>query len=152
MTIQSWSHIGICCSDLEKSTSFYVNVLGFRELFTMDLGPEFAATMEIDGQFTSRMLARPDMRLELVRWTAPEGMGDRGRRPMNQFGFTHLAFRVEAIDDLWELAEQHGGTAHRHTVSTMEGAGGSVTGAVYLTDPDGVRIECMAGVPDLSTL
>ncbi|MBJ7287357.1 VOC family protein [Williamsia sp.] len=152
MAIQSWSHIGICCSDLDRSTAFYVNVLGFRELFTMDLGPEFAATMEIDGQFTSRMLARPDMRLELVRWTTPDGVGDRERRAMNQFGFTHLAFRVEAIDDLWELAEQYGGTAQRHTVSRMEGAGGSVTGAVYLTDPDGVRIECMAGVPDLSTL
>ena len=116
MAIQSWSHIGICCSDLDRSTAFYVNVLGFRELFTMDLGPEFAATMEIDGRFTSRMLARPDMRLELVRWTEPEGTGDSERRPMNQFGFTHLAFRVEAIDDLWELAEQHGGTAQRHTL------------------------------------
>jgi hypothetical protein len=43
------------------------------------------------------------------------------------------------------LAQQHGGAAHPATRTDF---GGGVQ-VVYLTDPDGVRIECMAGVPDL---
>jgi glyoxylase I family protein len=152
--LQSFSHVGICCSDLERSTRFYIEALGFRELFTVELGPEVAATMEVEGRFHSRMLARDDVRLELLCWSEPEGAGERTRRPMTQFGMTHLAFRVDTIDELWEVAERSGGHALPQTVSRMVGAGvdGSDAETVYLTDPDGVRIECMTGVPDLATM
>ena len=49
MALQSFSHVGVCVSDLERSTAFYEEVLGFRQLFTMTMGDELAATMEIDG-------------------------------------------------------------------------------------------------------
>jgi len=145
MGIQSWSHVGVCCSDLERSTRFYIDVLGFRELFTVEMGAEVAATMEVEGRFSSRMLARDDVRLELVHWLEPEAAGERTRRPMTQLGMTHLAFRVDSIDDLWVIAEASGGQAHPETLSRLPGG----VATVYLTDPDGVRIECMAGVPDL---
>jgi predicted enzyme related to lactoylglutathione lyase len=67
---------------------------------------------------------------------------------MTARGVTHLAFRVDAVDDLYELAAENGGAVHP-TTRTALGDGVEV---VYLTDPDGVRIECMAGVPDLSAL
>ena len=152
MAIQGFSHVGVCCSDLERSTRFYIDVLGFSELFTMEMGDEVSATMERDGiRFESRMLRRGDVRLELLHWLEPEAGGDRERRPMTQFGMTHLCFRVDDIDDLVELAEKAGGAAHRHTLSELPGAGvgGQSVKLLYLTDPDGVRIECMAGTPDL---
>jgi lactoylglutathione lyase len=156
MAILSWSHVGVCCSDLERSTAFYTNVLGFKVLFSAEIGNQFAATNEVDGEnrYISRMLGRPDMRLELLHWIEPEADGPRTRRPLNQFGFTHLAFRVDAYDDLFELAEQYGGKALPHTLSTIESPmpGVPPNHCVYLEDPDGVRIECMAGVPDLSDM
>jgi glyoxylase I family protein len=146
MALQSFSHLGLCVSDLEHSTRFYTEVLGFHVLFSVDFGSELAATMEADGAFTSRMLARDDVRLELLHWHDREIEGDGERRAMTVRGVTHLAFRVEAVDDLFALASEHGGAAHPETLTDL---GGGVR-VVYLTDPDGVRIECMAGVPDLS--
>ena len=100
MGLLGFSHVGVCCSDLDRSTRFYCGVLGFRELFTVELGPEVAATMEIDGRFRSRMLARDDLRLELLHWIEPEAQGDGARRPMDRLGVTHLCFRVDDVDDL----------------------------------------------------
>ena len=154
MALETFSHVGLCVTELDRSTAFYRDVLGFRELFTMDLGPEVAATMEIDGRFRSRMLARGDLRVELLQWLDPLPEGETSRRPMNRLGMTHLCFRVEDIDDLYELAERAGGTVHHDTLSVIEGAGpdGGPVKTVYLTDPDGIRIECMSGTPDLAGL
>jgi glyoxylase I family protein len=154
MAPQTFSHVGVCVSDLDRSTAFYTGVLGFREMFTVELGPEVAATTEIDGRFMSRMLTRADLRVELLHWVDPEAGGDRSRRPMNQLGMTHLCFRVENIDDLFTDAERLGGRVHRDTLSVMEGAGsdGGSVKTIYLSDPDGVRIECISGTPDLGAL
>lgn len=144
MALQSFSHVGICVTDLERSTRFYTNVLGFRQLFDSDFTDELVATMETAGAFTSRMMTRGDLRIELLAWKDHEVEGDGQRRPMTARGITHLAFRVETIEDLFDLAAEHGGTAHPSTKTDL----GPVQ-VVYLTDPDGTRIECMAGVPDL---
>lgn len=154
MALQSFSHLGVCCTDLETSTAFYRDVLGFEELFTVELGPEVAATMEVDGRFLSRMMARDDVLLELLQWLSHAATGDRERRPMTQLGLTHLCFRVDAVEDLAELAERAGGAAHRSTLSVQPGAGvgGADVATMYLTDPDGVRVEVMAGTPDLRAL
>ena len=104
MALLGFSHVGVCCSDLDRSTAFYRDVLGFRELFTVELGPEVAATMEIDGRFRSRMLARDDLRLELLAWIEPSAEGDGERRPMHHLGMTHLCFRVDDVDELGTMA------------------------------------------------
>ena len=70
----AFSHVGVCCSDLERSTRFY-EALGFAEVFTMELGEEVSATMEQAGRFRSRMLARGDVRVELLHWLEPEADG-----------------------------------------------------------------------------
>jgi len=157
MALQTFSHVGVCVSDLERSTRFYVDVLGFTEMFTMEMGPELAATMEIDGcRFRTRMLGRVDLRVELLSWIEPaEVTGARTRKAMTQVGMTHLCFRVEDIDDIDDLvgaAIAAGGAVHRETLSVLDGAGpgGAAVKVMYLTDPDGTRIELMAGSPDLA--
>jgi glyoxylase I family protein len=157
MGLLGFSHVGVCCSDLDRSTRFYCDALGFRELFTVELGPEVAATMEIDGRFRSRMLARDDLRLELLHWLEPEARGDGVRRPMDRLGVTHLCFRVDDVDDLGAMAaaaEAAGGAVHPATRSVQDGMGegGAAVKTMYLTDPDGVRVEVMSGTPDLASL
>jgi lactoylglutathione lyase len=152
MALQSFSHLGICVADLDRSTRFYVEVLGFRELFSMDFDGRMAATMERDGAFTSRMLARDDVRIELLHWHHGTPGGDGERRPMDARGVTHLCFRVDDATELLEIAERRGGAAWPSTLTSIDGAGegGSALRTVYLTDPDGVRIECISGMPDLA--
>jgi glyoxylase I family protein len=156
MAIQGFSHVGVCVSDLDRSTRFYVDVLGFSELFTMPMGDEVAATMEVEPpiRFESRLLQRDDVRIELLHWQDPAASGDGERRPMDRFGLTHLCFRVEDVEDLVEAAVAAGGTVHRQTHSVLEGQGvdGAAVELLYLTDPDGTRIECMSGTPDLDAL
>ena len=72
--------------------------------------------MEVPGcHFTSCLLAREDLRIELIGYREPAVQGDGTRRPMNLLGLTHLCFRVEKADDLAELAERTAGrsTARR---------------------------------------
>ena len=59
---------------------------------------------------------------------------------------------MEAADDLAELAEAHGGAFHRQTRTELlgMGEGGGPIVTVHLTDPDGTRIECIVGQPDLA--
>ena len=147
MSVLGWSHVGVCCRDLERSTAFYEQVFGFEQVFTMELGPDVRATMEVDGRFLSRMLRREDMRLELLQWLSPETEGDGSRRSMLGVGLTHLAFRVTDPADLYDAIEAHGGTVHRDTLSVI--ADGAVQ-LVYATDPDGTRLELMSGTPDFS--
>jgi len=154
LALRTFSHLGICVADLERSTRFYVDVLGFRELFTVGFGDELVATMERPGGFTSRMLRRDDVRVELLRWDDGHTEGDGTRRPMDRRGLTHLCFRVDDATELFAMARRAGGSAWPETRTTLAGAGpegGPVT-MVYLTDPDGVRIECIAGSPDLADL
>jgi len=144
MMVLGWSHVGVCCSDLERSTAFYEQVLGFSQLFTMEL--EVPATMEVEGRFLSRMLRREDMRLELLQWLSVDPTGDGTRRSMLALGLTHLAFRVSSVEDLAEVVARAGGTPWPATKTVLEGG----VELVYVTDPDGVRIELMAGTPDFS--
>ena len=153
VALQTFSHLGICVRDLELSTRFYEQVLGFKHLFSVDLGDELAVTMETPGcRFTSRMMARQDLRIELLGWAEPEVTGDGQRRAMTAVGLTHLCFRVEAADDLAELAKANGGAFHRQTLTELPGMGegGGPIITVHLTDPDGTRIECIVGQPDLA--
>ena len=73
---------------------------------------------------------------------------------MNRLGLTHLCLRVDDVEDLAEAAERAGGTVLRQTLSVQPGAGvdGKDVATMYLLDPDGVRVEVMAGTPDLRAL
>ena len=82
VAIQSFSHVGICVSDLAVSQAFYENVLGFKHLFSAELGPEIEKTMEVPGcEFTSCLIARPDLLIELLGYKKPDVIGDGTRRP-----------------------------------------------------------------------
>ncbi|CAN5788436.1 VOC family protein [soil metagenome] len=155
MALQGFSHIGICVSDLDRSSQFYVDVLGFFVLYAVDFtGNEVATTMEQEGGFRSTMLLRGDVRLELLQWIDVPTSGSGERKPMTQLGFTHLSFRVDDIDELSDAVRAAGGQVHDHTLTVLGDAGGDVapTKLLYATDPDGTRIEFMENVPDLSLM
>ncbi len=139
----SFSHIGICVSDLDRSLRFYREGLGFELVASHQVGDEFAGLMELEGvAVESRMLRRDGVTIELLAFSHPDPSGPSDRRPMNQLGLTHLSMRVDDVDALGGEIERLGGHMVRATRTRLE-AGPARLDFVYCTDPDGVRIELM---------
>jgi catechol 2,3-dioxygenase-like lactoylglutathione lyase family enzyme len=145
------SHVGLCVADLERSLRFYVDGLGFREVSRLDLEGEPSATLlELPGvALRARWLERDGARLELLHYPRPGATGDGRARPMNALGLTHLSFRVEGLAAAVERLEALGGRALPHTRVESPGLG---MRALFVTDPDGARIELIEGPGDPAEL
>jgi len=143
MVSTSFSHLGICVSDLDASLRFYCEGLGFTEAGAHDVGEEFAALMEVEGvRLRSRMITKDGVTIELLGFDAPGVTGDGSRRPMNRLGLTHLSLRVDDVQATAATIEALGGAVVRGT-RTIIPFGDTSLDFVYCTDPDGVRVELM---------
>ncbi len=139
----SFSHLGICVSDLDRSLRFYCEGLGFEPVAAHQIGDQFSGLMEVeDVSLESRMLTRDGVTIELLGFVSPATTGDGGRRPMNQLGLTHLSLRVDDVDRVASTIEGFGGTVVRSTRTRVDMPGARLD-FLYCTDPDGVRIELM---------
>jgi lactoylglutathione lyase len=136
----SFSHLGICVSDLDRSLRFYCEGLGFEPTQLHQVGAEFGTLMEIEGvAVRSQFLRRDHLSIELLFYDAPGHVGPAERRPVNQLGLTHLNFRVDDVDAVAARVRELGGKVLDHTRTTF----GPEMDFVYCTDPDGTRIELM---------
>jgi glyoxylase I family protein len=145
VTVQAFSHVGICVSDLERSVAFYTEGLGFERAESHTIGPEFGRLMEVDGvELRSQFLRRDGASIELLHFESPGSTGDDTRRAMNELGHTQLCVRVTAVDAVAKRLVGLGGAVHRGTRTTFGEPGPGALDFVYCTDPDGVRIELMA--------
>jgi catechol 2,3-dioxygenase-like lactoylglutathione lyase family enzyme len=138
------SHLGICVSDLDRSLRFYCDGLGFEVGDRYDLStaqiPDIHKGLEVEAPVTvtSQMIVNGAMKVELIHYPArePEGAPSTSRA---QLGLTHLSFNVKKVDEATALLVEHGGTILE---STRANVGIEI---VFLTDPDGTRIELMGG-------
>jgi len=151
MQVQRLSHIGICVTDLEASVAFYCNALGFSELSRLEVsGPESEQLLQLKNvALRAVYLERDGTRIELLHFDSPGEVGGPGPRPVNQTGLTHLSFRVTSLDD---------------TIASVESRGGHVlegtrienplydTSAIFVSDPDGLRIELLESPGDPNAL
>ena len=132
-------HVYVAVSDLARSEAFYdavMRLLGFKK-----------GTVPIGGEPHVHYFNRA------TQYTIRPA---RSRAPHDPYGpgLHHLCFRVDEATELLEIARRSGGGAWPDTLTSLDGAGpdGQAVRTVYLTDPDGVRIECISGMPDLSTM
>ena len=141
----TFSHVGICVSDLDRSLRFYCQGLGFEPVESFTVGTEFGKLMEVEGNIVlqSKFIAREGVRLELLHFDSPGFRGPSERRPMNQLGLTHLSVRVADVDAVAARIRELGGRVLDHTRSKFDNPDGTSSDFVYCTDPDGVRIELM---------
>lgn len=140
-----WSHVGLCVSDLDASMRFYCEGLGCRpaERFELDGSqlPGLAEALEVDGTavIVSQMITHGPLRIELIGWERPRPVGVPSSR-RNQLGLTHLSF---VVDDVDRAAERLVGLGGRLLPATRQAPGIEL---VFLADPDGTRVELMAGL------
>ena len=139
----TFSHFGICVSDLARSLRFYCDALGFEKAESHEIGQEFARLMDFpDVVLTSQFIRKGTTAIELLAFTEPAPFGDRERRAVNQLGLTHLSFRVGDLDATAAKVVELGGAIVETSRTTID-LGETPLRFVYCTDPDGVRVELM---------
>ena len=139
----TFSHFGICVSDLERSLRFYCDALGFEKAESHQIGAEFAALMDFDDvSVTSQFIRKGHTAIELLSFSEPAPFGDKQRRAVNQLGLTHLSLRVRDVEAVAAKMVELGGSRVASSRTTID-FGGTPLEFVYCTDPDGVRIELM---------
>jgi|SRR5690606_25467117 len=134
------SHLGLCVSDLPRALAFWRDALGFREGKQLDVAGDLAETLLglRDLDLRAVFLERDGLRLELLHFVSPGHRGAGEPRPMNALGYTHLSLRVEDFDATLAAVEAAGGRVLRGTLVRDPASG---RGAVFVTDPDGARVE-----------
>jgi glyoxylase I family protein len=133
----SFSLVGVCVSDMERSIRFYTEALDFTLGQSTEAGTPIEVLTELpEMKLRASFLTRDGIMIELLYYDRPGSVGPAERRPMNDFGLTHLALRVDNVDAVIERIVEQGGRAYPHTrVETPLGI------LVFCTDPDGTRIE-----------
>ena len=144
MTVKRLSHHGLCVSDLERALAFYRDGLGFGEVSRLSFAD--AGTQRLLGLPGAKLeavyLRRDGTTLELLHFPEPGTHLSRGPRAMNQVGLTHLSFLVDDLAGVLAKLRGLGGQVLEATRLDSRGRGSN---AIFVTDPDGTRIELIEG-------
>ncbi len=147
MGIQCFSHLGICVSDLARSERFYVEGLGFQPEAALEVAGEPSDTLldleAVDLEAT--YLVRDGLRIELLHFRNPPTIDGPQPRPVNQLGLTHLSLRVEDLEPTLAALREAGAEILEASRIGVPERG---AGAVFVLDPDGLRIELVASPGD----
>ena len=135
-------HMGLQVADLDRSVAFYRDILGFEVVFAWN--PQAAYIDELVGypgvDLHAAILRLPgtEVMLELLDYRNVE------RTPIDTGtanpGTAHIAFFVDDLDGLYADLSARGVRSVSPPVTPTIGPneGGR---AVYLIDPDGIRVE-----------
>lgn len=137
------SHVALAVSDLEASTRFYSEGLGFEPGPTFHSGDEVAGVSEVSTpvRMTSRYLTKDGFRLELMGWEVPSVHGIPSQT-RNQRGFTHISFDVDDVAATEARLLELGGSSIPEARVHLDREPAAIT-LVFLADPDGSRIELL---------
>lgn len=136
------NHMGLQVADLGQSLSFYVDLLGLQGVAEWDRGePYIQQLVGYDGvELHVAILAVPGSQtlLELLEYrNVPQAPIDPAT---GQSGTAHVCFYVEDLDRLYDRLVESGVRSVSAPVTPTVGPnkGGR---AVYMLDPDGIRVE-----------
>lgn len=135
-------HIAVTVSDLDRSLAFYRDMLGMKEV----------ERHHLDGETISKMAAKPDVVLDVVRLCAPESpqvlldlqqyqspKGKVSEAKLGDIAHSHFCF---GVPDVWgaygELKAQ--GVEFISEPVTFHLESGTLH-VVWMKDPDGFIIE-----------
>ena len=131
MPITRLNHAVLYVRDLERSVAFYRDVLGFRPLADM-------ASLK-GAAFLQASSSTNDHDLGLFEVGPAAGPSGAGRTTV---GLYHLAWEVETLDDLADIASR------LQAARALGGASDhATTKALYAKDPDGIEFEVSWLVP-----
>jgi catechol 2,3-dioxygenase-like lactoylglutathione lyase family enzyme len=141
------THVGIGVSDLERSTRFYRDLLGFVQEHELEVAGEPTDTLLRlkDTQLKAVYLTRDGVRIELLHFASPPRPSGPRPRPMHELGLTHLSFRVAALDATLDALRAAGERVLDDTIIRFPDFG---VAACMIVDPDGQLIELVQSPGD----
>jgi len=99
-------HVAVSTPDLAVARRFYVDLLGAEEVEAFEWGEGAAAIDAIVGLKDSAarqfMVRLGNAYIEVFEYLAPRSPPQDPRRPVNLFGYTHLALQVSDIDAVYK--------------------------------------------------
>ena len=128
-TISGFSHLSLSVTDLNRSTEWYCEMLGF------------AVDSQVEGNsFRRTRLRHPDAGITVTLTAHENGTADSFDE--RRTGLDHISFAVPAIADLHRLKELflERGVDHSEVKPIASGAGGMIT----FRDPDNIQLELFA--------
>ena len=140
------THVGIGVSNLERSLRFYRDLLGFTWEHELEVEGEPTDTLlRLRGtKLHAEYLTRDGVRIELLHFASPPAP-PRPERPMNQYGLTHLSFRVTDMDAVLDALRAAGERVLEETVIRFPEW---QSAACMILDPDGQLIELVQAPGD----
>ncbi len=130
------NHVGQCCTDLDRSRRFYVELLGFeveRELAVPDAGAGPLLGVEPPVGCTAVYLRLGAATLELLHFDREGNPPARGR-VFNEPGLTHLSISVDDLDATLARVPELGGIVETTAL---------LPHAAMVRDPDGQLLELL---------
>jgi catechol 2,3-dioxygenase-like lactoylglutathione lyase family enzyme len=140
--IRSIDHTGFTVSSLEDALAFWVDVLGFKLLYTQayEKGPFIEEVVGVPGAaLRLAMVEGPGHMIELLEYTSPDDRKTYKPRS-SDVGSVHLAFYVDNIDALVARAANVGWRTVGE-IQTVESGERKGLRLIYVRSPDGVTIE-----------
>ena len=138
--------VAINCSDLDRSTEFYGDILGFNPLARFAPGPRDESNLRMGPDCEWEMSYLDDPRrtisfaVDLVQWHKPAGEG-QPYDTANHVGIYRMALTTDDIDrDYAELVDRAFAACHPPAELDM-GPGLPLLRAMLFTDPDGTMLE-----------
>jgi catechol 2,3-dioxygenase-like lactoylglutathione lyase family enzyme len=140
IVIKSFNHVGLSVVSLEKSVSFYRDVLGMEVIVeTTFEGERYSAILGLK-EATGRVafLKSGSTQLELFEFSNPKPASGSPERPVCDHGITHFCIEVIDVDRAYEQLSRAGVAFHCPPLAFSEG-----TKATYARDPDGNVFELL---------
>ncbi len=137
----SMRHAGLVVRDLERSLAFYRDIIGLK----------VRARMTESGEYIERVVGIPGAVLEWAKLECPEGSlvelieykkgmvcaEGPGNAGAYRRGFSHVAFTVLDIEDMYRTLEARG----FHCNNPPEPSPDGLVKVMYCHDPDGIIVE-----------
>ena len=139
--IKNVHHGGIIVSDMEKSLSFYRDLLGCEVIMEDIVSGENID--KIVGLKNARMkivmlrVGQSDDMLELIQYFNPTSKPFSSDSQANDIGVGHIAFKVYDMDKAYKYLSEKGVKFFSVPQVNPDGK----TTAVYFKDPDGIILE-----------
>lgn len=126
MSTSGINHLGLAVLDLDQTTSFFVDVLGWKEL---GRDPDYPRTIVSDGKAM------------VTLWQIDRSGGHVAFDRRKNVGLHHVAFQVETEEKLNALAGKLKNAAGVKIEFTPEPLAGGPRKHMMCYEPGGVRIE-----------
>jgi len=135
------NHTSFTVSDLDRSITFFTEVLGFEMVNRASRDPKLISSITgVPGaDIEVAYIQGPGHRLELIQYHGPSERSQVESRPCDS-GFAHVAYDVDDVDAAVAASAPHQ-VLPIGEVTVIDKGPNAGRKVVYLRDPDGVTIE-----------